>query len=94
MKGDLTLAILTSNNKTLVYSHLVKQTAIELFNSHLDNPSQPTDIDVFAAMFRVAGNACDDTMARALKILKTSVSTQRFRNSVLEAHLWKRQGKW
>jgi hypothetical protein len=93
-KGDSTLAILTSPDKSLIYSHLVKQTALELFHSELFDPSNPTDLDLKAAFFRVAGNACDDVMERALKILKTSVSTQRFMNSVREAHLWKWQGKW
>jgi len=93
-KGDLTLRILTSPDKSLVYSLLVKQTALELFHSELEDPTKPSDLDLIAALFRVAGNACDDVMERTLKILKTSISTQRFMNSVREAHLWKRQGKW
>lgn len=94
MKGDLTLRILTSNDKTLVYSHLVRATALELFNSELDNPLEPTTTDIYAALMRVAGNSLDDGVMRAAKIIKSPVSTQRFMNSVREAHLWKRQGKW
>lgn len=94
MKGDLTLRILTSPDKSLIYSYLVKQTALELFHSELTDPTNPEPLDILAALFRVAGNGQDDVMERSLKILKTSNSQQRFMNSVREAHLWKRQGKW
>lgn len=94
MKGDLTLAILTSNDESLIYSHLVKSTAKELHTSQIDDPENPTPLDVYSALFRIAGNACDDWMDRAMDILSSKMSRKRFLTVVLEAYALKRGGQW
>lgn len=94
MKGDLTLKILTTPDDNLVYTHLVRKTAIELLNSEIETSDKPTREDILAAMMRVAGNSLDDVVREAVLIIESDMSKKRFQTVVTEAYQWKREGLW
>jgi len=94
MKGDLTLLILTSSDETLVYTSLVKSTVQELITSDLSNRDNPSSEDIYSAVFRIAGNSCDDVVNRAREIMASAISRKRLETVIREAYQWKREGQW